>query len=240
MSIGGGQAGGAGELGLAAPGPAALVLDVDAPVDLVEPLAAADDLVAAGGAVTEEDLAGALVILLLSEMTHRSGRPGWRTTFRTVLFLAVPLVIATGFFGGAMVYGIHEYDWNPPHRTRGAGDGKGQPGEVMTSPDEHGVVSVSMTDDDVFKPASITIPAGTTVRWKNASKDEHTVTDDPRAASDAKDVSMPAGARPFNSGKIKPGGTFEQKFTLPGTYRYVCEPHEEMDMKGQVVVKPTP
>jgi plastocyanin len=53
-------------------------------------------------------------------------------------------------------------------------------------------------------------------------------------------VAMPAGAQPFNSGKIKPGGSFEQKFSIPGTYKYVCEPHEEMDMKGQVIVKPMP
>ena len=45
--------------------------------------------------------AGAVVILFLSEMSHRSLRSGWRTTFRTVLFIAVPLVIATGFFCAA-------------------------------------------------------------------------------------------------------------------------------------------
>src|SRR5256885_15604108 len=47
--------------------------------------------------------AGAVVILILSEMSHRSISSGWRTAFRIVLFLAVPLVGATGFFGGAMV-----------------------------------------------------------------------------------------------------------------------------------------
>lgn len=54
--------------------------------------------------------------------------------------------------------------------------------------------------------------------------------------SDARDVFFPAGAKPFNSGKIKPGGIFEQRFARPGTYRYVCEPHEDMDMKGELVV----
>lgn len=93
-----------------------------------------------------------------------------------------------------------------------------------------------MTDDATFKPDHVTIPAGASIRWKNTSTDEHTVTDDPNVASDAKDVSAPASAKPFNSGKIKPGGTFEQTFTIAGTYHYVCEPHEDRDMKGKVTV----
>jgi plastocyanin/uncharacterized membrane protein len=183
--------------------------------------------------------AGAVVILLLSEVSHRSARPIWRSAFRTLLFLAVPLVLATGFFGGAMIYGTHAYAWNRPHATEEGGDTDHPAAKPDTRPTAAGgnVVAVTMTDDDVFKPASITIPAGSTVRWTNASKDEHTVTDDAKVAADAKDVALPSGARPFNSGKIKPGGTFEQKFDVPGTYRYVCEPHEEMDMKGTIVVK---
>jgi len=57
---------------------------------------------------------GALVILFLSEMGRRPNRAGWLAAFRIVLFLAVPLVLATGFFGGAMVYGLHAYNWSPP------------------------------------------------------------------------------------------------------------------------------
>lgn len=179
--------------------------------------------------------AGALVILFLSEMRHRKGSNGWRTLFRTVLFLAVPLVMATGYFGGAMVYGVHAYEWNPP----GGQSANGADG-ATTRPSEAGVTTVTMTDDDMFKPATVTIAAGTTVRWVNSSKDEHTVTNDARVANTAGDVSIPSGAKAFNSGKIKPGGTFEQKFTIPGTYKYVCEPHQEMNMKGTIVVKQTP
>ena len=54
---------------------------------------------------------GALVILFLSEMARRPNRAAWRTLFRIVLFLGAPLVAATGFFGGAMVYGLREYNW---------------------------------------------------------------------------------------------------------------------------------
>jgi plastocyanin len=182
--------------------------------------------------------AGAAVILILSEVSHRSAQPLWRNAFRTLLFLAMPLVLATAFFGGAMIYGVHAYNWNPHHPAQTSDEGHSAEG-AATQPAGGGgnAVSVTMTDDDAFKPASVTIPTGTTVRWTNASKEEHTVTDDAKIASDAKDVALPAGARPFNSGKIKPGGTFEQTFTVPGTYKYVCEPHEEMDMKGTIVVK---
>lgn len=191
--------------------------------------------------------AGAAVILPFSEMSRRSNRAGWRAAFRAVLFLAVPLVGATGFFGGAMIYGLHEYDWNPPRSVTGdrhddgdhylANAGGGAAAPSGRQPAEPGLAVVDMTDDDVFTPESISIAAGTTVRWTNRSKESHTVTDDPNAASDPKDVALPAGARPFDSGKIKPGGTFAQKFTVPGTYRYVCRPHEEMGMKGTVLVK---
>jgi plastocyanin len=39
----------------------------------------------------------------------------------------------------------------------------------------------------------------------------------------------------FDSGLIKPGGTFSFKFTTAGTYDYYCTLHPEM--AGQVVVK---
>lgn len=184
--------------------------------------------------------AGAVVLLILCELAWRRGG-GTLTLFRTVLFLAAPLVIATGFFGGAMVYGIHEYDWSRPsdQHTKSSEASQSPAAPAAGSSSNGGVTEITMTDDDAFKPEQVTIRAGTTVRWKNASKDAHTVTDDPHVASDAKDVSFPAGAKPFNSGKIKPGGTFEQKFTIPGSYRYICKPHEDMDMKGKVTVTPS-
>lgn len=181
--------------------------------------------------------AGAVVLLIISELSWRRGGGGL-TLYRTILFLAVPLVVATGFFGGAMVYGIHEYDWSRPadHHTNGSQSAESQASPGAQPSPRQVATEIAMTDDDAFKPNRVTIPVGTTVRWKNVSKDVHTVTDDPKVASDAKDVSFPAGAKPFNSGKIKSAGTFEQKFTVPGTYRYVCAPHEDMDMTGTVVV----
>jgi plastocyanin len=108
----------------------------------------------------------------------------------------------------------------------------------MAAEGEGKVTVVTMTDEDAFKPETVTISVGETVRWENkGKKDAHNVTDDPKAASDAKEVAMPAGASAFDSGEIKPGGSFEQRFTVAGTYKYVCKPHEEMGMKGEVIVK---
>jgi plastocyanin len=34
-----------------------------------------------------------------------------------------------------------------------------------------------------------------------------------------------------------PGNTYQHTFTVPGTYRYFCQPHESNGMVGEVVVK---
>ena len=112
--------------------------------------------------------------------------------------------------------------------------------QAPAGPTTQPAATVKMTDDMTFQPAALTVTVGTTVRWENASKDEHTVTADPKRAGDAKDVSLPAGAEPFDSGKIKPGGSYSHAFTVPGTYKYVCLPHEDMGMLGQIIVKPAP
>lgn len=70
-----------------------------------------------------------------------------------------------------------------------------------------------------FRPASITVPAGTTVAWTNADSAPHTVT--------ALDGS-------FDSGIFDPGGGFAWKFTSPGAFAYQCALHPQM--QGEVVV----
>ena len=99
---------------------------------------------------------------------------------------------------------------------------------------------VMMTERLAYEPATLTINAGETVEWKNDSLLIHTVTADPKLAKAADSVSLPPGAKPFNSGDILPGGSFHYTFTKPGTYRYFCIPHEMMGMIGTVVVNPSP
>jgi len=73
-----------------------------------------------------------------------------------------------------------------------------------------------------FQPASITVPAGTTVTWINWDGVAHTVTAD--------DGSFKSPNIPGHRGK------FERSFSEPGTYKYHCTPHPSM--KGEVVVTP--
>lgn len=185
-----------------------------------------------------------VALLVVSEVSRRKGG-GWHTAYLAGLFLAVPAVAAIGFLGGAMVYGLHEYDWQPRDGAEGEPSPQSNTAPAATSATTQSsqaartsAVIVMMTNDMTFLPATLTIPLGTTVRWENHSKDTHTVTADPKRAADAKDVLLPGGAEPFDSGKIKPGGTYSHTFVVPGTYKYTCIPHEEMGMLGRLVVKP--
>jgi plastocyanin len=89
-----------------------------------------------------------------------------------------------------------------------------------------------------FDPDSVTIHAGEAVFWKNPSIAWHTVTADPAKAKKPEDVLLPAGAETFDSGKVNSGQSYWRVFTVPGTYRYFCQPHETKGMVGEIVVKP--
>ena len=101
-------------------------------------------------------------------------------------------------------------------------------------------VTVQMTDGLRFKPDRITIHAGDTVEWKNTSSFVHTVTADARRAPEGTKVVLPTGAAPFDSGNIKADGSYRHTFTVPGTYKYICVPHAELGMTGEVIVQPRP
>jgi len=88
-----------------------------------------------------------------------------------------------------------------------------------------------------FQPMRTTIKAGDTVEWRNVGAQLHHVTTDPSAALKKGDVSNPPGAKPFDSGFLKPGESFSEIFSVPGTYRYTCAVHEAKGMNGEVVVE---
>jgi plastocyanin len=96
---------------------------------------------------------------------------------------------------------------------------------------------VGMTNSLAFKPAKVTIDAGQSVLWENSSGLVHTVTADPSKAADKDHVRLPKGAKPFDSGRLLPGKTFEHTFTVPGRYRYFCIPHESAGMVAEVIVR---
>ena len=99
-------------------------------------------------------------------------------------------------------------------------------------------VVVKMSDKPPkFLPDKITIKAGQTVQWVNNAKTLHSVDGDPSMALKPSDVSLPPGAKPFDSGFMKPDMTWDYTFKVPGTYKYTCVPHEKDGMNGEVVVK---
>ena len=73
--------------------------------------------------------------------------------------------------------------------------------------------------DFAFQPASLEVPAGTTVTWTNSGAATHTVTADNGA---------------FDSGRLASGATFSQTFDTAGTFTYHCEIHPQMT--GTIVV----
>jgi plastocyanin len=97
-------------------------------------------------------------------------------------------------------------------------------------------VTIEMTADLVYSPAAATARVGQTVRWVNDSNIPHTVTADPDLAVNPQSVMLPAGAAPFDSGLIDPGGSYTRTFTVAGTYRYFCRPHEGAGMIATIVV----
>jgi len=89
-----------------------------------------------------------------------------------------------------------------------------------------------------FDPTVIHVKAGESVEFRNTALITHSVTDDPKLATDAKDAAAPAGATPFTSGDIPPGQIYTEKFTQPGTYTYFCTHHEGDGMVAQIIVDP--
>ena len=92
--------------------------------------------------------------------------------------------------------------------TSGTGNGPGEPGanEVWIK-------------DMAYNPATITVNAGTTVKWTNKDAVTHTVTST---------VDL------FDSGNIGSGGTYTHQFNTAGSYPYTCTLHPTMS--GTVVV----
>jgi plastocyanin len=114
----------------------------------------------------------------------------------------------------------------------------GTGGPAYDAPGPGVAATVDLTGALVFSPAELTVQVGDKVEWRNQTVITHTVTADARVAADPAHIALPEGARPFNSAAIPAGQIFRYTFTVPGTYRYVCLPHEGQKMFGTVVVEP--
>ena len=92
--------------------------------------------------------------------------------------------------------------------------------EASEDGDEAGVPGEVEIVDFTFTPEEITVPAGTTVTWRNADEAIHSVAD--RALG-------------IESEDLAQGGSFEHTYEEAGTFPYVCGIHGYME--GTVVVE---
>jgi plastocyanin len=79
-----------------------------------------------------------------------------------------------------------------------------------------------------FRPASLRVVTGTTVRWVWQS-DNHNVA----VREQPVDADWDGHRTIENT-----GFEFEFEFEVPGTYDYFCEPHVRQGMTGSVIVSP--
>lgn len=75
-------------------------------------------------------------------------------------------------------------------------------------------------DNFVFSPNTITVPAGTAVRWTNHDDIPHNVVADDKS---------------FKSRVLDTDEAFSYTFAKPGTYTYFCSIHPKMT--GKIVVQ---
>ena len=85
------------------------------------------------------------------------------------------------------------------------------------TPDDKSASEAAVKIDNFsFSPVTITIPAGTTVRWTNRDDIPHTVVSDDKT---------------FKSKPLDTDEQFTYTFTKPGTYNYFCSIHPKMTAK---------
>jgi len=89
---------------------------------------------------------------------------------------------------------------------------------------------VQITDRG-FVPPKIEVTVGQKVMWENSSLKEHTVTARDKVPGVAGQEDKPL----FDSGPIKPGGSWARSFSKEGTYEYGCR--MDKTMTGTIVVK---
>lgn len=108
------------------------------------------------------------------------------------------------------------------------GGGEAPDGEKAET--EAGSVVMSLI---AFKPERLSVPAGTTVKWRQDDAGFHTVTSGTVQQESSGVTDMPDGR--FSSGQLATGKTFEFRFDTPGTFPYYCEIHPAT-MRGEISV----
>lgn len=125
---------------------------------------------------------------------------------------------------------------NAPAGSRGASSNRAS----SMSPYGARVVVVDITGEQVARlsPQRVSIRAGETIQWKNHSTGIHEIIANPAKSRAHSVPSLPTGARPFESGFLRPDYSFSYRFTVPGIYHYVCDLNGPQPVMGEIVVAP--
>ena len=135
------------------------------------------------------------------------------------LVVPVLIVLAIGAGIGLASAGIYQLATGFPIFSASSGS-LGVPSSVSVSIPK----GVGTTQGLNYVPTTVTVANGGSVIWTNNDPTPHTVTS----------TSIPSGASTFDSGNMNQNATYSHKFTVAGTYQYVCSYHPWMH--GTVVV----
>ncbi len=117
------------------------------------------------------------------------------------------------------------------------GEGQQEEPAPADSVDDQDVVEITSRRGDeftfVFDPVGVHIEPGTTVRFV-VDEASHTAT--AYHPDNGKNLRIPEGAEPWDSGTMAPGDVYEVELTEEGVYDYYCEPHEHLGHVGRIVV----
>ncbi|MHB1500455.1 MAG: cupredoxin domain-containing protein [Candidatus Dormibacteria bacterium] len=104
-----------------------------------------------------------------------------------------------------------------------------------TAANAKSAVTVIANNSFKFVPASVCLKVGGAITWKNTGNLPHTTTDIASLAANPANAVLPKGATGWNHA-LQPGVPYSLKFTVAGTYKYFCIPHELLGMVGQITV----
>jgi plastocyanin len=85
-----------------------------------------------------------------------------------------------------------------------------------------------------FDPVGLYIEPGQTVRWENTDWGFNVAAFHPDIGN--RELRIPEGAKPFDSGLMVEGASFEWTFQVEGTYDYCSRFHETLGCVGRIVV----
>ena len=86
-----------------------------------------------------------------------------------------------------------------------------------SNPSSAGPIVEVKIDNFSFSPATLTVAAGTTIKWTNRDDIPHTVVSEDKSS--------------FKSKALDSDESFSFTFTTPGTYPYFCSVHPKMTAK---------